>query len=140
MLVASVIYFGSHWALATLMLGNVFSLLLTLFVGALAMISLGLAVASRSRSEELTGGLLNMATWPMMGLSQVWFSLEGAPPSVQTIANLLPLTHLVSAAREITTEGASLIQVSDHLIILMVMTGLFLGIAALMFNWDSDHR
>ncbi|MEX2320171.1 MAG: ABC transporter permease, partial [Saccharospirillum sp.] len=56
MLVAAIIYFGSHWALSTLMLGNPFSLLLTLFVGALALISLGLAVASRSRSEELTGG------------------------------------------------------------------------------------
>ncbi|HET8902429.1 MAG TPA: ABC transporter permease [Saccharospirillum sp.] len=140
MLVASIIYFGSHWALSTLMLGNVFSLLLTLFIGALALISLGLAVASRSRSEELTGGLMNMATWPMMGLSQVWFSLEGAPPTVQSVANALPLTHLVSAAREITTEGATLLQVSDHLLILLGMTALFLSIAALLFNWDSDHR
>jgi ABC-type multidrug transport system permease subunit len=140
MVVASIIFLGSHWALSTLMLGNVFSLFLVFFVGALAMISLGLAVASRSRSEELTGGLLNMATWPMMGLSQVWFSLEGAPPSVQSLSNALPLTHLVSAAREITTEGATLLQVSDQIMILLGMTALFLAIAALLFNWDSDHR
>lgn len=140
MVVGAIIFFGSHWALATLMLGSYGALLLTLLLGALAMISLGLAVASRTRSEELTGGLLNMATWPMMGLSEVWFSLEGAPAMVHQISNLLPLTHLVAAAREITTEGAGFVQVSDHLFILAGMTTLFLAVAALLFNWDSDHR
>jgi len=140
LVIAAILFFGSHWALATLMLGSYGPLVLTILLGALAMISLGLAVASRTRSEELTGGLLNMATWPMMGLSEVWFSLEGAPESVRRLSELLPLTHLVSAAREITTEGASLLEVSDHLLILAGMSAVFLLIAAALFNWDSDHR
>ncbi len=140
MVIAAILFFGSHWALGTLMLGSYGPLVLTIVLGALAMISLGLAVASRTRSEELTGGLMNMATWPMMGLSEVWFSLEGAPESVHQVSQLLPLTHLVSAAREITTEGATLMQVSDHLLILAGMSAIFLLIAALLFNWDSDHR
>ncbi|GGX44885.1 ABC transporter permease [Saccharospirillum salsuginis] len=140
LVIAAILFFGSHWALATLMLGSYGPLVLTILLGALAMISLGLAVASRTRSEELTGGLLNMATWPMMGLSEVWFSLEGAPESVHRISDLLPLTHLVSAAREITTEGATLLEVSDHLLTLAGMSAVFLLIAAALFNWDSDHR
>ena len=140
LVIAAILFFGSHWALATLMLGAYGPLVLTILLGALAMISLGLAVASRTRSEELTGGLLNMATWPMMGLSEVWFSLEGAPESVHRISDLLPLTHLVAAAREITTEGATLLEVSDHLLTLAGMSAVFLLIAAALFNWDSDHR
>lgn len=140
MMVASIIFFGSHWALATMMQGSYLALLLTFLLGALALIALGLAVSSRSRSEELTSGLLNMATWPMMGLSEVWFSLEGAPASVHQISNLLPLTHLVAAAREIATEGAGLAQVSDHLLILAVMAAGFLAVAAMLFSWDSDRR
>lgn len=138
--VAAVIFLGSRWALGTLMLGSYAALLLVFVLGALALIALGLAVSSRSRSEELTGGLLNMATWPMMGLSQVWFSLEGAPPVVHQVSNLLPLTHLVAAAREITTEGAGLFQVSDHLLILAIMAAGFLAVAAALFSWDSDRR
>lgn len=138
--VAIIIFVGSHWALATLMLGDYWALLLSLLIGALAMISLGLAVASRTRSEELTGGLLNMATWPMMGLSEVWFSLEGAPPIVLQISQWLPLTHLVAAMRAIATEGASLVEVAPHLITLVAMTAVFLLLAAVFFNWDSDHR
>lgn len=140
LVIAAILFFGSHWALGTLMLGAYGPLALTILLGALAMISLGLAVASRTRSEELTGGLMNMATWPMMGLSEVWFSLEGAPESVHSISQWLPLTHLVSAAREITTEGATLIDVSDHLLALAGMSAAFLLIAAILFNWDSDHR
>lgn len=140
MVVVAILFFGSHWALATLMQGSYLALMVVFLLGALALIALGLAVASRTRSEELTGGLLNMATWPMMGLSEVWFSLEGAPAGVHQISNLLPLTHLVAAAREVTTEGASLAQVSDHLLMLGGMAVLFLGIAAVLFSWDSDHR
>lgn len=134
------IFYASHWLLGTLMLGSVLALLLTFMLGALAMIALGLVVASRTRSEELTSGLMNMAAWPMMGLSEVWFSLEGAPLSVQNLAQWLPLTHLVQSARAIATEGAGLAAVGDHLLTLAAMTVVLLVTAAALFNWDSDRR
>ncbi|WP_232819340.1 ABC transporter permease [Saccharospirillum mangrovi] len=134
------IFFASHWLLGTLMLGSVWALLLTFVLGALAMISLGLVVASRTRSEELTSGLMNMAAWPMMGLSEVWFSLEGAPLSLQRFSDWLPLTHLVQASRAIATEGAGVAAISDHLLTLAGMTLVLLLIAAALFRWDSDRR
>jgi ABC-type multidrug transport system permease subunit len=106
----------------------------------MAMISLGLLIASRSRSEELTGGLLNMASWPMMILSGVWFSLEGAPPALLWFADLLPLTHLVAAARAIMTDGASLTELTYPLLMLAGMTLLCLTLAAWLFRWQGDGR
>ena len=51
--------------------------------------------AARVTSEELAGGLLNLVNWPMMMLSGVWFSLEGAGLRCRTVANIFPLTHIL---------------------------------------------
>ena len=50
------------------------------------MISFGFMMAARFASEELANGAINLASWPMMLLSGVWFSLEGAPGWLQQAA------------------------------------------------------
>lgn len=122
------------------MLGSYFNLLIIAFVGGLCLISLGLLIASRSRSEELIGGLLNMATWPMMILSGVWFSLEGAPHWLQTVAQTFPLTHVVDAARRIMTDGATLWDLRYSVLTLLIMTAVFLTLSAILFRWEGDGR
>ena len=86
-------------------------------------------------SEELAGGLLNMVTWPMMLLSGVWFSLAGAPQWVQQLANIFPLTHALTAARDIMLYGAGLSDVLPQLLILAGITAAFLTVGATMFRW-----
>lgn len=138
--VGLILFFGAQWLLGTLMVGQLWLLVFTLFLGTLALVSLALVIASRLRSEEFTGGLLNMATWPMMGLSEVWFPLEGAPFFVIQFSQLLPLTHLVQAMREIMLDGAGIIEISDHLLVLTMMSAIFLALGSLLFNWRSDSR
>jgi ABC-type multidrug transport system permease subunit len=106
-------------------------------VGALAMISLGLLIAARTASEELAGGILNASTWPMMFLSGVWFSLDDSPRYMQLLAECLPLTHLVAAAREIMINGATLGDVSQHLLTMLAMALVFLGLASSGFRWHK---
>ncbi len=122
------------------MLGSYLNLLLVAVLGGLCMISLGLLMASRSRSEELAGGILNLVTWPMMILSGVWFSMEGAPQWLQNFAQALPLTHLVESARSIMTEGAGLWELKLPIAIMLAMTLVFLTLSALLFRWEGDGR
>jgi len=96
-------------------------------------------VASKSHSEELTSGLLNFFSWPMMILSGVWFSLEGAHPVVQQISSVLPLTHILQAARAVITDGASLSDVQDHLYVLAAMSIFFLILGSKMFDWGAER-
>lgn len=138
--VGVVLFFGARALFGTMMVGSIVLLIVTMILGALALVSLGLLVASRLRSEEFTGGLLNMATWPMMGLSEVWFPLEGAPHFVHQLSSLLPLTHLVQAMRDIMVDGATWVDISHHLLILGAMSLTFLIIGALLFSWNSDSR
>ncbi len=140
LVIASAIYLACDAVFDFMMLGSYWHLLLVTLLGASAMISLGLLIASRSRSEELTGGLLNMASWPMMILSGVWFSLDGAPKALQYVADILPLTHLVAAARAVMIDGADLNAVSYHLAALALMTAVFLSVGAWLFRWQGDGR
>lgn len=128
------------WQLLDLrILGSLWLLLLIFALGTLSLVALGLLVASRSHSEELTGGLLNFASWPMMFLSGVWFSLEGAPELVHWLAALLPLTHFIDAARAVMLDGAQFQDLLPQLSALGGMTLLFLLIAAVFFHWGKSR-
>ena len=118
--------------------GSVLLLLLIAVLGALAMISFGFMMAARFASEELANGAINLASWPMMLLSGVWFSLEGAPGWLQIAARALPLTQMLDAARAVMLDGAGIAGVLPNLAWLLLMTLLFLGIAAAGFRWRAD--
>ena len=118
--------------------GSVLVLLLVAVAGALAMIAFGFMMAARFTSEELATGAINLASWPMMLLSGVWFSLEGAPAWLQHAAKALPLTWMLDAARAVMLDGAGLAAVWPQLGILAGMALLFLGIAAAGFRWRAD--
>lgn len=139
MVTSSIIYIGCNFFFDFYMLGSYLDLFLVGLLGAFSLITLGLLVASRSKSEELIGGLLNLASWPMMMLSGVWFSLEGAPNSIKAFADILPLTHLVAGARKIITEGATLADISYHLTVMAVMSAIFLALGAYLFNWNTER-
>ena len=131
------VYTGTHLFLDTRMEGNFFTLFLVALVGAISMVSLGLVISARVTSEELAGGLLNLINWPMMLLSGVWFSLEGAGEFVQNLAKLFPLTHVLASARAVMLDGATLINVAPSLVALTALSAVFIGIGARVFRWGQ---
>lgn len=131
-----VVYFGTDLFLHFRMDGSYFDLLILTVLGILSMIALGLALASRFKSEELAGGIINLITFPMMIFSGVFFSLEGTPDFLQAGAQALPLTHYIQAARAIMLEGTSLAQLGPDVLFLSVFTAACLGIAAWLFKWE----
>lgn len=134
--VAVVVFFGTNLFVDFAMYGSYLTLFLVFAVGAFCMISLGLVIAARLASEELAEGLLNLVSWPMMFLSGVWFSLEGANPLVQQFANIFPLTHMIGAARSVMFDGATLAGVTPQLLVLAAMSAVFLAVGAMLFRWE----
>ena len=118
--------------------GSVLLLLVTAVMGAICMISLGFMVAARFTSEELANGVINLVSWPMMLLSGVWYSLEGAPKWLRMAAEALPLTQMLEAARAIMLDGAGMAGILPRLAALVAMTVLFLAIAGASFRWRPD--
>lgn len=130
------VYIGTDRVIGFPMYGSYVDLFLVCALGAMSLISLALIVAARTTSEELASGLLNLLSWPMTFLSGVWFSLEGAHPVLQKIAQLLPLTHVIDAARAVILDGASFSDIYGHLLILTAMSVLFMAVGAWLFRWE----
>lgn len=118
-------------------IGSYLNLFIVFFLGGFSIVSLALLVSSRSASEEFAGGVLNLISWPMMFLSEVWFSLEGAEPWVKALAKIFPLTHMIDASRMIMNDGAGLYEVRLQMLVLSVMTAVFLTAGSLLFSWQK---
>ncbi|HEX7046567.1 MAG TPA: ABC transporter permease [Gammaproteobacteria bacterium] len=138
MAITIAVFIGTDLFLDYMMNGSYLLLLLVTTLGAVSMISLGLLIAARVSSEELAGGLLNLASWPMMILSGVWFSLEGTPAIVQWLSKLFPLTYMLDGARKIMIDGAGIGGVWLELAMLTVMSVVFLALGAVMFRWKGE--
>ncbi len=132
----AVVFAGSQLLVRFQMLGSYLDLFLVLSLGTICLITLSLLMAARTASEEFAGGILNLISWPMMFLSGVWFSLEGAHPWVKTLAQAFPLTHVIDASRAIMTEGATLAMVGGNIGALAAMTAAFLALGSVLFRWD----
>ena len=136
LLTTSVIFFPVSMIFGFTCEGSILDLYLLFMLSAFAMISLGILIASRNSNEELADGVLNLISWPMMFLSEVWFSLEGTAEWVKVAAKFFPLTYLTDGARRIMNEGASLYDIRFNLLVLALMSVVFLTAGSLLFRWD----
>ena len=134
--VTTMVYVLTDLLMDFAMHGSHLLLALVFFAGAACLVSIGLLVSVRTRSEELADGLLNLLSWPMMVFSGAWFSLEGAHPLAQATAQVFPMTHLVAAARRVMLDGAGLADIAPELALLAGTTAVLLAVAAKLFRWS----
>jgi len=131
-----IVYLGASIFLDFPMRGSYAALVLVFAAGSLCLISLGLVVAARLRTEELADGILNLISWPMLLLSGVWFSMEGTSPAAQALSQAMPLTHMVDAARRVMIDGAGIVDVLPELALLTLLALALLTTAAWLFRWE----
>lgn len=134
--VTMIVFLGTHMLLDFPMRGSLPALALVFLAGSVSLISLGLAVATRIRNEELADGLLNLISWPMIVLSGIWFSLEGTNIWAQRIAESLPLTHMVDAARRVMLDGAGIADVAFEIGLLAGIGLILLALSSRAFRWQ----
>lgn len=132
-----VLFGGSMLAFHFQVRGSWPALILIFLLGSASMVAMGMLMGAYTESEELAGGMLNLLTWPMMFLSEVWFSLEGSPDWLQKLALAFPLTHMITGARRIMNDGAGFAEVGVHLLVLGLMTVTFLALGARLFRWSK---
>jgi len=133
----TIVWIGADLIFDLKIQGSILLFFLTFFLGGLSLCSIGLFLAARGTSEEFTSGALNFISWPMMFLSEVWFSLEGAPAWVQSISWIFPLTHMLKAARKVMNEGVGFTQIQLECSLMILTTIIFLTLAATLFSWNE---
>ena len=132
------LFAGSHLIYPFQTMGSYFDIFVIYMVGCLSLSSIGLVIAARMTSEEFANGLLNLLTYPMMFLSEIWFSLEGSSEWVKTAAQFSPLYHMTDGIRKIMNEGKTLSELSWELTVLVVIFIVFTVSGSLMFRWNKD--
>lgn len=137
MFTLTIVWIGSDLIFNFQIQGSILLVFFLFFLGGLSLCALGLILAARGTSEEFTSGVLNFITWPMMFLSEVWFSLEGSPQWLKTLSQAFPLTHMLQGVRKVMNEGATFVDVQSECLFLVVFTAAALAVGAKMFSWNE---
>ncbi|MEE4241191.1 MAG: ABC transporter permease [Desulfopila sp.] len=137
MFTLAVVWYGSDLIFDFYVQGSLFLIFFFFFLGGLSLCALGLILAARGTSEEFSSGVLNFITWPMMFLSEVWFSLEGSPEWLRKTAEIFPLTQMLQAVRKIMSEGATFADVQGECVFLLIFTALALLLGSILFSWND---
>jgi ABC-2 type transport system permease protein len=100
LLVVIVLAFGIVFYGVDLPLEKLPAFILALVVGSAALCALGLAISVVVPNEDAAPAVVNASILPLLFISNVFFSTEGAPNWLTALANLFPLNHLANALHE----------------------------------------
>jgi ABC-2 type transport system permease protein len=117
--------------------GNPLLILLAVIAGALAFLSIGFAISGFARNAETAASYANLITFPMLFLSGVFFSIDGAPRWLQDVTRILPLRYLVDGLRDPMTRGEGLGTIWIDLLVLLATFLVAMVIAVRFFRWES---
>ena len=81
--------------------GNLGLLAGFVLLGALMFVALGYLLSGLAKSQDSVNGLTQLLNFPMMFLSGVFFPVDFMPAWIRPVVNLLPLTYLADALRQI---------------------------------------
>jgi ABC-2 type transport system permease protein len=96
--------------------------------------AIGIFLGTVARSMPQLGMLMIMVTLPMNMLSGSHTPLESMPDVLRTIMQVSPSTHFVSFAQAILYRGAGLDVVWPDFLAVLLIGGLFFGLAVLRFR------
>jgi len=111
-------------------------LLVLSFVGLIVFMGFGFVVSGLSKNESAIPPFANLITMPQFILGGTFFSTEIFPDWLRPIANILPLTHLNDAMRNVAFEGAHLVDCGKQLGILGIWIVVVYAIAIKVFRWE----
>ncbi|HMJ58824.1 MAG TPA: ABC transporter permease [Gemmatimonadales bacterium] len=103
--------------------------------GTATFIAMGFALSSFASTVETYGAVSNLAFFPMMLLSGVYFRLDNAPQWIQKAVLILPLSPFLRALRAVYNDGATLQGHASGLAILAAWAALSFLFAVKRFRW-----
>lgn len=103
--------------------------------GTATFLAMGFALASFASTVETYGAIANLAFFPMMLLSGVYFRIDNAPQWLQAMVFILPLSPYLRALRAIFNDGATLAGHGTGMAIVGVWAMLSFVLAVKRFRW-----
>jgi ABC-2 type transport system permease protein len=117
--------------------GSILTMLVLTSLGSIMFLTFGFALAGWATSDNQVAPIANLITLPQLFLSGVFFSRDAAPAVIRPATDLLPLTFLNDALREVSTEGATLMDVSGDVLGMIAWTIVGFFIALRLFRFQT---
>lgn len=128
-------YFFFHFTLVNGWL-TFFELLVLSFIGLVVFMAFGFIVSGIAKSESTIPPLANIVTLPQFLLAGTFFPIDNFPKWLQPICQVLPLTHLNDAMRNVAFEGAHLTDCGRQLGVLVLWAVVAYAVAVKVFRWE----
>ena len=116
--------------------GNEFLFLIVLTLGALTFTALGFALSSLVKNTSSAMALCMAVLFPLMFLGGCFWTLDQMPSFLSLISNALPTTHLNTALRMITIQGAGFSQIWPELPVMLGWLASCSILAVKLFKWE----
>ena len=117
--------------------GNFASFYLMIILGTFIFLCLGFCLGSIAKTQQAVMAVGNLVIFPQIFLSGVFYPIESMPELIQPIANLLPLSFVSTAMREIANNGASLLEITPTLIGIATWFVIAFVLATRLFVWKE---
>lgn len=106
-----------------------------ILLGTTAFVAMGFALSSLASTVETYAPISNLVFFPMMLLSGVYFSLDGAPQWMQKSVLVMPLAPFLRALRAVYNDGSTLAGHALGLGIVAAWAFVSFAIAVRRFKW-----
>jgi ABC-2 type transport system permease protein len=126
---------GLMWAVFDVpVAGNFLTLLAINFPFVMAALGVGLLISAQSNTREEAGQMVMGTVLPGVFLSGYIFPIESMPWVLRPIANLIPMTWMIDAARGVILRGAGWRELWPNALVLTGMAAGVITLAALRFK------
>src|SRR5206468_705487 len=106
-------------------------------LGSVLFLCLGFAVTGFVVTENQAPAIMQLVTLPQMFLSGVFFSRDAVPAFLKPVSDVLPLTFLNEALRQVSTAGASLGDIQGDVIGIAIWSAVLFFIAFRFFKLET---
>lgn len=117
--------------------GDYASLYLVIVLGTVVFLCLGFCLGSIARTQQAILAIGNLFIFPQMFLSGIFFPIDSLPELIQPLAEVLPLTFVANALREISNNGLSLLEILPQLSGIAVWFVIGFLLATRLFVWKE---
>ena len=114
---------------------RVISFTIALMISTVSILSIGFIIASMVPTARFAQPIGSAILYPMLGLSGLFFPISALPPTLHSVASVLPLTYAVSLLNGIWQGDAWSLHFGDvgALIIVFVIST---AISTRVFRWE----
>jgi ABC-2 type transport system permease protein len=115
---------------------TVVNMLILSAIGLIVFMGFGFIISGIAKNDSSVPPLSNIITMPQFLLSGTFFAITAFPTWLQRLSNILPLTYLNKAMRDVAFEGAGLGDVTQDLLVLGIWFIIVYAVAVKTFKWE----